>query len=278
MGVVYKAVHESTRRLCAVKEILPDDAADEKSLKLFDREIGVQSMVIHPNLARILERGRDGDHLFFSVEYLEGGDAHHLVSEKFRGPIATRLACTITRDILQGLQALHDHGFIHRDLKPKNFLLNRNHDDPKMVAKITDYGLAKSFEEAGNSMFDFTRVGEVAGSMMFMAPEQILNYRFVKPPSDVYSVGISLYFLLTRKFSVDFPKPPSPGGHDKPQNPIQAMVEDPPIPILDRRPDLSPSLAEVVDQAVCKDLGGRFATADQFLSALEAVMFQEDLT
>ena len=274
MGVVYKAVHEPTRRLCAVKEILPDAAGDEKTLKLFDREIGVQSMVIHPNLARILERGRDGDRLFFSIEYLEGGDAHNLVSEIFRGPVNPRLASLITCDVLRGLQALHDYGFVHRDLKPRNLLLSRAHDDPMMSAKITDYGLAKSFEEAGNSMFDFTRVGEVAGSMMFMAPEQILDYRFVKPPADVYSVGVSLYFLLTRKFSINFPGAPSPGGKGQKQarHPIHAMIEDQPIPILQRRPELSPELAKVVDKAVQKDIGLRYSTADQFLEALEAAL------
>lgn len=279
MGVVYKAVHEPTRRLCAVKEILPDAAADEKSLRLFDREIGVQSMVMHPNLARILERGRDGGHLFFSVEYLEGGDAHQLVTEALRVPLNPGLACKITCDILRGLQALHDHGFVHRDLKPRNFLLSRAHDDPGMSAKITDYGLAKSFEEAGNSMFDFTRIGDVAGSMMFMAPEQILDYRFVKPPSDVYSVGVSLYFLLTRKFSIDFPAAPSPGGggrnQPRPRHPIHAMIEDPPIPILERRPDLPLDLAEVVDMAVLKDVDGRFASADQFLRALGKTLPEE---
>lgn len=274
MGVVYKAVHELTRRVCAVKEILPDAARDEKNLKLFDREIGVQSMVIHPNLARVFERGRDGNRLFFSIEYLEGGDAHDLVAEVFKGPVNPRLASIITCDILRGLQALHDHGFVHRDLKPRNLLLSRAHDDPMMSAKITDYGLAKSFEEAGNSMFDFTRVGEVAGSMMFMAPEQILDYRFVKPPADVYSVGVSLYFLLTRKFSIEFPGAPSPGGkgQKQPRHPIHAMIEDPPIPILKRRPDLSPELAKVVDKAVQKDLDLRFSTADQFLEALEAAL------
>lgn len=273
MGVVYKAVHGPTRRLCAVKEVLPDVPATEKNIKLFDREIGVQSRVTHPNLARILERGRDGDRLFFSVEFLEGGDAHSLVAEVFRGPLSPTLACTITCDILRGLQALHDHGFVHRDLKPRNFLLSRNHDDPLMSAKITDYGLAKSFEDAGNSLFDFTRVGEVAGSMMFMAPEQILDYRFVKPPADVYSVGVSLYFLLTRKFSVDFPMNPPQAGKARHQgrHPITVMIEDPPIPIRERRPDLSTDLSRVVDTAVQKETSQRYSTAAQFLEALEAV-------
>ena len=192
----------------------------------------------------------------------------------FRGPVNPSLACTITCDILRGLQALHDHGFVHRDLKPRNFLLSRAHDDPLMSAKITDYGLAKSFEDAGNSLFDFTRVGEVAGSMMFMAPEQILDFRFVKPPADVYSVGVSLYFLLTRNFSVDFPKarPPGGKGREKGRHPINVMIEDPPIPIRDRRPDLGLELAQAIDMAVQKDASQRFSTADQFLKALEAAV------
>ena len=266
MGVVYKAVHRRSRRLCAVKEILPDAATDERSLRLFDREIAVQSKVTHPNLARILERGRDHDHLFFVVEYLEGGDTHELISARIQGPPPIGLVVRIIADVLRGLQALHDHGFVHRDLKPRNLLLSHAYDDPRMTAKITDYGLAKSFEEAGNSLFAFTRVGDVAGSMMFMAPEQILDYRFVKPPADVYSVGVSLYFLLTRKYSTEFPAE-NPGG----RHPIHAMIEDPPVPILERRPDLPPTLAEVVDRAVRKDVTERYGTATEFLAALNAL-------
>lgn len=271
MGVVFQAVHESTRRLCAVKEMLPDAMSDEKSFRLFDREIGVQSMVLHPNLARILERGRDGDRLFFSVEYLAGGDAYRLATAR-GGLLDPVVACSIVRDCLRGLKALHDHGFVHRDLKPRNLLLSRPPDHPNAIAKITDYGLAKSYEEAGNSLFDLTRAGEVAGSMMFMAPEQILNYRFVKPPADLYAMGVSLYFLLTRKFPVNFP---TDGGSHAParvRHPIQAMIDDAPIPVGRRRRDLPEAVQLLVDQAVQKDLSARYKVADEFLADLDAYL------
>ncbi len=282
MGVVFKAVHESTRRICAVKQILPDAARDEKARRMFDREVGVQSMVVHPNLARVLERGRDGDSCFFVTEFLEGGDTNRLVTKEFAGPVDPPLACRIAFQILTGVDALHQHGFVHRDLKPPNFLLSRHHTDPTAITKITDYGLAKSYEEAGNSMFDYTRAGDMAGSMMFMPPEQITDYRFVRPPTDVYAVGVSLYFMLTASYTVDFPNPGQPlafaGGGAKGRNPIQVILEDPPIPIGIRLPDLPKQIARVVDTAVQKDLGRRFPTAAVFAEELDRAMREEGLS
>lgn len=280
MGVVYKVVHETSRRLCAIKQILPDAARDDKAMRQFDREIGVQSMVVHPNLARVLERGRTGQSCYFVVEYLPGGDVNRLVSKIFNGPVETGLACRIGLQVLSGLIALHEHGFVHRDLKPPNFLLSRSYDDPLMTTKITDYGLAKSFEEAGNSMFDLTRGGEVAGSMMFMPPEQILDYRFVRPPTDVYAVGVSLYFLLTAKYTVDFPTTIKKfmAGAGKPQrNPIQAILDDPPIPIRERFAGVPQHIAEVVDCSVQKDLEKRYATATEFRDELQLAFDAEGL-
>ncbi len=269
MGVVFKTVHEPTCRLAAVKTILPDAARDDKALKMFDREMAVQSMLVHPNLVRIIERGRHEDSYFFASEYLAGGDAHHLVSQAFRGPLPAHIALRIILDILDGLEELHAHGFIHRDLKPANFLLSRPLTNENWRAKITDYGLAKSYEDAGNSIFDFTRMGEIAGSMMFMPPEQILNYRFVKPSADVYAVGASLYYMLTGTYTVDF----SPGATPKGQrvrNPVEIILDDPPIPILEKRPDLDPAMARIIDRSVVKDVKLRFGSAREFRKELGA--------
>jgi len=268
MGVVYKTLHEPTCRLTALKKILPEAARDPKSLKMFDREMAVQSMLVHPNLVRILERGQHEGSYFFASEYLAGGDAHHLISQVFKGPAPASIVIRIGIDILRGLDALHSGGFVHRDLKPANFLLTRTCDTPQWSAKITDYGLAKSFEDAGNSLFDFTRMGEIAGSMMFMPPEQILEYRFVKPTADLYALGVSLYFMLTTSYSVDFSFGAAEKGQ-KVRNPVEIILDDPPIPILERRPELDNRLAQIIDRAVQKKSHERYGSAREFISDLE---------
>jgi len=280
MGIVYKAVHEETRRVCAVKRIMPGVAADERSFRMFEREIAVQARVLHPNLVRFLGQGRELGWFYFVVEFLGGGDAAHLVSTVFKGPVPARVAIRATVDVLAGLAALHRHGFVHRDLKPGNVLLSRPAKEGFGRAKVTDYGLAKSFEEAGNSLFELTREGEAAGSLMFMPPEQVLNYRYVMPPADVYAAGVTLYYLLTAQYTVDYPLSsagggaPGAGGN---RNPIEALIEDRPIPILDRLPGIPDRLARVVDRAVEKELSARYGTAEEFRAELLAAAGAEGL-
>ena len=271
MGVVYKAVHVETRRICAVKMILPDLSMSEHATLLFEREVEVQSKVIHPNLVRVLSRGRSAVNPYFVTEYLSGGDIKNLVSWVYQGPLEPELACRITIQILTGLEVLHKSGFIHRDLKPSNFLLDRPHTDRRFRVKIADYGLAKSYENAGHSMFDYTREGIAAGSYIFIPPEQITNYKYVKPPVDIYAVGVSLYYMLTGKFSVNFDKDESGKG----RHPLEVILEDQPVPILNRKPGLPKFLAAVVDKAVVKEVDRRFQTAHQFRDALVKVAVRE---
>ena len=279
MGVVYKVVNRLTRRICALKMILPDLVRDGYAGKVFQREIEVQSKIIHRNLVRVLDQGKHGLAPYFVTEYLPGGDVKSLVTWEFRGPLEPEMSCNITLQVLAGLKALHQTGFIHRDLKPSNYLLDRPYIEPDFQVKIADYGLAKSFENAGNSVFDYTREGIAAGSYVFIPPEQITNYRYVKPPVDVYAVGASLYFMLTSRYSVDFPDPFTDSGNipaEQPQkHPLQIVLEDPPIPILERKPDLPPRLAAVVDKASAKNLDIRYRTADSFMAELLAVVKQQ---
>jgi serine/threonine-protein kinase len=279
MGVVLKAISHRTRRICAIKEVLPEVAKDERTFRLFEREIGIQSKVLHPNLVRLLDHGREQDTCYFVSEYLAGGDAGHLVRSVRKGPVELGLAVRTILDTLAGLEALHRNGFVHRDLKPANILFSKDQAEGFGTAKITDYGLAKSFEEAGNSLFDFTREGEAAGSLLFMPPEQILNYRFVQPPTDVYAAGVSLYFLLTGQYTVRYPAlagvPAETGTQAR--NPIEALIEDPPIPIHDRAPTIPEAIARVVDKAVQKELSQRYQTATELRNDLLAAAMQERL-
>ena len=282
MGIVYKAVHRPTRRVCAVKQILPTAARDERARRTFEREIAVQSAVHHPNLVRVLASGQHGASCFFAVEFMAGGDAGRLVDEVFHGPVPPALAGRVALQALAGLEALHAHGFVHRDLKPGNILLSRLQPVEAVVAKITDYGLAKSFEEAGNSLFDYTRAGESAGSMMFMPPEQLLEYRFVKPTADIYALGVTLYFLLTAAFPVDYPTPAQLLAHcsagRRVRNPIEVILDEQSTPALDHNPLLPPRLAAVVDRAVQKDLAKRHASAAEFREELTAALAAEAAT
>jgi serine/threonine-protein kinase len=281
MGIVYKAVHRPTRRVCAVKQILPMAARDERARRTFEREITVQSAVRHPHLVRVLASGQHGSSCFFAVEYMAGGDAGRLVDDVFHGPVPPALAGRVVVQALAGLEALHEHGIVHRDLKPGNILLSRIRPVEAVVAKITDYGLAKSFEEAGNSLFDYTRAGESAGSMMFMPPEQLLEYRFVKPAADVYALGVTLYFLLTAVFPVDYPTPAQLLAHRsagrRVPNPIEVILDEQAVPVLERNPTLPARLAGVVDRAVRKDLSRRLGTAAEFREELAAALAAEGL-
>lgn len=266
MGVVYKAVDRRTWRICALKMILPDLVLNEYAAKLFEREVSVQSKIVHPNLVRVLDRGRSGANPYFVTEYLSGGDIKNLVSWEFQGPVPAKMSTFIAIQILTGLKTLHERGFIHRDLKPSNFLLDRPYTEKSFLVKIADYGLAKSYENAGNSIFDYSSAGFTAGSYVFIPPEQITNYKFVKPPVDVYAVGTSLYFMLCAKYSVDFPNPEEPDA--KSRHPVEIILEEPPIPILERNKDIPEGLAKVVDKAVVKNVGKRFQTAAEFRAAL----------
>jgi serine/threonine protein kinase len=281
MGIVYRAVHLSTRRICAIKKILTDARPGQYSRKLFEREIDVQSKVIHPNLVRFLDMGQSDGMPFFVTEFMAGGDVDSLVTRFSKGPMDPPLACGIGIQVLRGLQALHNRGFVHRDLKPQNFLLNRTPPGRDMVVKISDYGLAKSYEQAGNSLFDYTKTGQAAGSLAFMPPEQILDYKHVLPTADIYAVGVSLYYLLSGEYAVDIPSPLAGRAGAiagrRARNPVEVILLDPPVPLLERMPDLPRSLAGVVDKAVSKSVEERFQSADQFRNELAKAVLESGL-
>ncbi|MBF0538087.1 MAG: protein kinase [Nitrospirae bacterium] len=278
MGIVYRAVHKKTRRICAVKKIHPSVIYDDRYIKLFEREISVQSNVIHPNLVRLLDKGVTGETCYFITEYLPGGSVSNLILKSTSKRIPAPLACSIVIDLLKGLSALHDGGFIHRDIKPSNFLLSLPNAANTYRAKICDYGLAKSYEDAGNSFFDITKTGSgFAGSIMYMSPELIRNYKYSKPPVDVYSVGVSLYYMLTGTYTVDISRiqPDQTDNSALTRHAVELVLDEPAVELLKRDPTLPLSLARVVDKSVSKNPYGGFQSAAEFRQELEKVMKKE---
>jgi serine/threonine-protein kinase len=255
MGAVHLAVREADGAEVAVKTVLPAVRDNPKLTQRFLRETEVMRQLAHPRIVRFLDAGEHAGTLFFVMEYVRGVDARRVLDE--RGPLDVRTAVRIVCQVLEGLAYAHGLGFVHRDIKPANVLLA---DEPggKRAAKLADFGLARAYQASRIS--GLTVQGEVGGTPVFMAPEQITHYRDVKPAADQYSTAAMLYNLLTGKHTHDFP--PQPTGVF-----VHILLEEP-VPLRDRRPDVPDGLAAIVHTALAKKPEERYADAEALRQAL----------
>ena len=212
-GAVYLATPDGGGDAVAVKLMLSRAKADARSVAQFKREMQVIADLHHPNIVRFLDSGNDQGTFFFVMEYCDGGSLADVAKAR-GGTIPPAVLMPWAIQALEGLAAAHKQGFVHRDIKPQNILIHRN------VAKISDFGLAKNFQKAGLSGMSIT--GQYAGTPVFMPPEQITNFKYVKPVSDVWSFAASLYSLLTGKFPYRF---------DPQRDPIDIILNENPVPI-----------------------------------------------
>jgi len=264
MGVVYKAVHKPTGRIAALKEIIPSKPMDEKRLELFCREISISRDIIHPAIVRFYDSFTRKRKPFLVTEYLPGGSAEEKLLNKQK-PFAIEEAFRIIIEILGGLSYIHEKRIVHRDIKPQNILFDKNGR-----AKLSDLGLAKSYELAGQS--GITGAEETSGTILYMAPEQILDFCFVKPPADVYSMGVCFYYFLTGKFPYHFPSSLDMlmGLFDlkKVKHLFTIILEDDPIPIEEQKKDIPKRLAAVIDRCLKKNPLERFKDGEELMEAL----------
>jgi serine/threonine-protein kinase len=254
MGVVYKTRKSSTKEILALKMILPENALDERSRKLFLREMKVASELIHPNIVRLYDHGEHRGQFWFAMEFIEGIDAQKLVERK--GILEYSLAGRIISQVLEGLDYAHKKGFVHRDIKPPNILLSG--EGKNMTAKLSDFGLAKNYQSAGGS--DISKVGEIKGSVPYMPAEQILKCKFVKTPCDIYAIGATLYFMVTAQYVYNF---------SRKKDPFLMIIEDAPVPVQERNKNVPKKLAEVINKAISKKPDDRFESAREMKEALE---------
>jgi serine/threonine-protein kinase len=254
MGVVYRAIQKSTGQEVALKLMLPAHTASPERLQLFIREASILSSLAHPNIVRFLELGMPAGQLFVATEFVDAIPFNHVLrGESLASQI--RICCGIICRVLDALKYAHAKSLVHRDIKPANILLTRQ--GRKLRTKLADFGLAKNYEDAGLS--EMTRDDEARGSPAYMSPEQVVSSRYAKPPCDLYAVGVTLYKYLSGELPFDYTSGTSL---------LRAVLEDAPIPLASRCPEVPKGLAAAIERALAKDPADRFTSAEEMSDAL----------
>jgi hypothetical protein len=252
-GAVYRA-RRPDGSVVAVKVMLSRVDADDDAIEKFKREAAVTATLQHPNIVRIQESGASGLAFYFILEFCDGGSAWDAMV-KNGGRLSLAQSKPIILGALEALAYAHEKGFVHRDLKPQNILLSRGN------VRLSDFGLAKSFEQAGLSGMSMT--GAYAGTLVFMPREQIVNFKYVKPASDVWSMGSTIYNLLTGAFPYPF---------SKERDPIDVILNEDIVRIGQRDKTIPKSLCAVLDKALEIKARNRYQTASEMLAAIKKAM------
>ncbi|MCE9565410.1 MAG: serine/threonine protein kinase [Planctomycetes bacterium] len=238
MGSVYLARHRRLQRDVALKVLPPQLATDPWYRGRFEREMAAVGGLDHPNLVRAYDAGLEGEHLFLSMELLEGEDLANLVSQKQRLPIAD--ACEVIRQAALGLHDAHERGLVHRDIKPANLFLTRSG-----IVKVIDLGLARVLSHDGPLGDGLSAAQTLVGTPEYMSPEQWESTE-VDRRADIYGLGCTLYHLLTG--SPPFGKQ-SGGGWTKLA--VAHTMHAPPS-LRDSLPDAPKSLADLLSRLLAK--------------------------
>jgi serine/threonine-protein kinase len=257
MGSVMLARSVRDGRAVAIKTLLPEVAVSDQSLKRFMREIEVASALQHPNVVSYIEHGTHNGIVYLVSEYVSGMDASKL-AKKRGGKLNFQEVVKIIEQTLAALDFAHGKGFVHRDIKEQNILVDGSY--PNYLAKLTDFGLSKSYKQTG--MSGVTMVGDVAGTIAYMPPEQVRDFKEVRPPSDIYALGMTAYSLLTGAHALDIS--PKAGISET----VKAIFEKPIIPIIQRVPEVPLRVAAVIETALAKQAELRWRTAGEMREAL----------
>jgi serine/threonine protein kinase len=248
MSSVYRAHDRLLERDVALKVLHEQFTSDGDYVERFRREARSVAQLSHPNIVTVIDRGEQDGRQFIVFEYVDGENLKTLVERG--GPLPEREAIELTLQVARALGFAHEHGLVHRDVKPQNVLLN---GDGR--AKVTDFGIARSLGVGG-----LTQTGTVMGTSDYIAPEQARGGR-VDAQSDVYSLGAVLYELLTGEV-------PFPG-----ENFVAVAlrhINEPAPSVRGRRPDVSPRLDAVVRRCMAKDPRERFGSMDELCAELNA--------
>jgi eukaryotic-like serine/threonine-protein kinase len=250
MSSVYRAFDPTLERLVAIKMLHRDISSDPDQLERFRREARAVAQLNHPHVVTVIDAGEDDGAPYIVFEYVEGETLKERIRRLGRLPIDEAVAYAI--EIGRALECAHAHKLVHRDVKPQNVLI-----DPDGRAKVTDFGIARSMEAQG-----LTATGRVLGTTDYVSPEQALGHE-VTAQSDIYSLGVVLYEMLTGE---------APFKADTQVAVAMKHVREPLPDVQRRRPEISATLAAVVERATAKETPNRYATVDDMVHDLEEVL------
>jgi serine/threonine protein kinase/beta-lactam-binding protein with PASTA domain len=248
MATVYLAEDSSLGRKVALKVMAERYAEDGEFVERFRREAQAAARLNHPNIIAVYDRGEADGRPYIAMEYLQGRTLKQVIQKE--GQLPPERAIAIAMQVLAGLRYAHEHGVVHRDVKPHNVLVG---DDGRI--KVTDFGIA----HAGDPQM--TEVGSIVGTAQYLSPEQARG-RTVGPQTDIYSLGVVLYEMLAGRV---------PFEGDSSVAIAMQHVSDPPPPLQALAPQVPDSLALVVAHAMLKEPSQRYGSADEFGADLDRV-------
>jgi eukaryotic-like serine/threonine-protein kinase len=257
MGCVYQACRNDDGSVVAVKLMLSKVAINRRARERFLRESRTTMQLSHENIVRFLDCGATTGAFYFVTECCNSGSLRAVLRE--RGKMPWQETVPMLLDVLRGLAYAHKMGFVHRDIKPSNILLHEA--GGKHIAKIADFGLAKNFQAAGLS--GMTTTGNFAGTLSYMPREQLTDFKYITPASDVWSSAATFYELLTG----GLPRVGRDGA-----DPIEVILDGEHVPLAERDARVPRALASAIDRALAVEVRDRYSDAETFLTAVEKAL------
>ena len=254
MGVVYRATNLGLNRIYALKVIAPELAVDEQFRGRFKREMRLAASLHHPSIVGIHYAGEQDGLLFFVMDFVYGHDLRELISRS--GALYPDRAVALLMELAGALDAAHQRGLVHRDVKPANILISVR--DGEEHAYLTDFGVAKRFDTAS----DLTARDAVVGTVDYMSPEQITGGE-IDARTDVYALGCVFFQMLTGEV---------PYGRPNSVAKLFAHVHDPPPSLEGQLAELYPHFGPVIEQAMAKSPEERYLSAGDFARDAEAAL------
>lgn len=248
MAHVYRARDRVLGRPVAIKILRPEYVSDENLLARFQREARSAAALLHPNIVSVYDVGQDGDRHYIVMEYMPGPTLKEVIRQ--RAPLPVEQALRIAEQVCAALEYAHRHGVIHRDIKPQNILFSEDEE----VVKVADFGIAKSRLDP-----EITAERLALGTVKYISPEQARGVEVV-PQSDLYSLGVVLYEMLTGE---------QPFTGDTPVSIALQHIEAEPPPPRQFNPYLPPAVEEIALRCLAKDPRHRFLSAREMRLALE---------